>query len=111
MLATFWRRYKERHKIRNDAGLAELLDILSFSIGSLTNPKKLSDTFKSVKQVSFHPDTISNYLEYLVDSYLISQSKRYDIKGYRNRTTIRSPLQSSIHGKHNASEIGRTVKG
>ena len=78
---TYLTDIKERHKIRNDAELAELLDVLSSSIGSLTNPKKLSDTFKSVKQVSLHPDTINNYLEYLVDSYLISQSKRYDIKG------------------------------
>lgn len=78
---TYLTDIKERHKIRNDAELAELLDILSSSIGSLTNPKKLSDTFKSVKQVSLHPDTINNYLEYLVNSYLIAQSKRYDIKG------------------------------
>ena len=78
---TYLTDIKERHKIRNDAELAELLDILSSSIGSLTNPKKLSDTFKSVKQVSLHPDTINNYLEHLVDSYLIAQSKRYDIKG------------------------------
>ena len=78
---TYLTDIKERHKIRNDNELAELLDILSSSIGSLTNPKKLSDTFKSVKQVSLHPDTINNYLVYLVDSYLISQSKRYDIKG------------------------------
>ena len=78
---TYLTDIKERHVIRNDAELNELLDILSSSIGSLTNPKKLSDTFKSVKQVSLHPDTINNYLEYLVDSYLIAQAKRYDIKG------------------------------
>lgn len=78
---TYLTDIKDRHKIRNDAELNELLDILSSSVGSLTNPKKLSDTFKSVKQVSLHPDTINNYLEYFVDSYLISQSKRYDIKG------------------------------
>ena len=72
---------KERHKIRNNVELAELLDILSSSIGSLTNPKKLADTFKSVKQISIHSDTINKYLEYLTDSYLISHSKRYDIKG------------------------------
>ena len=78
---TYLTDIKDRHKIRNDAELNELLDILSSSVGSLTNSKKLSDTFKSVKQVSLHPDTINNYLEYFVDSYLISQSKRYDIKG------------------------------
>ncbi|MBR2970755.1 MAG: ATP-binding protein [Clostridia bacterium] len=78
---TYLTDIKERHKVRNDAELAELLDILSSSIGSLTNPKKLSNTFKSVKQVSIHPDTLNNYLEHLVDAYLISQSKRYDIRG------------------------------
>lgn len=78
---TYLTDIKEKYKIRNDAELSELLDILSSSIGSLTNPKKLSDTFKSVKRVSFHPDTINHYLEYLCDSYLISQAKRYDIKG------------------------------
>lgn len=80
---TYLTDIKDRHKIRNDAELNELLDILSSAVGSLTNPKKLSDTFKSEKQVSLHPDTINNYLEYFVDSYLISQSKRYDIKGKR----------------------------
>lgn len=78
---TYLTDIKERNDIRNDAELGELVDILSSSIGSFTNPKKLSDTFKSVKQVSLHPDTINSYLEYLSDSYLISQAKRYDIKG------------------------------
>ncbi len=78
---TYLTDIKERHIIRNDAELNELLDILSSSIGSLTNPKKLSDTFKSVKQVSIHADTLNRYLDHLVDAYLIAQSKRYDIKG------------------------------
>lgn len=78
---TYLTDIKERHKIRNDAELSELLDILSSSVGSLTNPRKLSDTFKSVKNVSIHSETLNNYLEYLSDAYLISQSKRYDIKG------------------------------
>lgn len=78
---TYLTDIKERNRIRNDSELGELLDILSSSIGSLTNPKKLSDTFKSVKQVSVHADTINKYLEYLTDSYLISCAKRYDIKG------------------------------
>ena len=78
---TYLTDIKDRHKIQNYAEINELLDMLSSSVGSLTNPKKLSDTFKSVKQVSIHSDTINNYLGYFVDSYLISQSKRYDIKG------------------------------
>lgn len=80
---TYIKDIKERHDIRNDSELEELLDILSSSIGSLTNPKKLSDTFKSVKQTSINPDTLKNYLDYFVDSFLIDQAKRYDIKGKR----------------------------
>lgn len=78
---TYIKDIKERNKIYNNEELEELLDILSSSIGSLTNPKKLSDTFKSIKKVNLHADTIKNYLDYFVDSYLIEQSKRYDIKG------------------------------
>lgn len=78
---TYIKDIKERNNIRNDSELEELLDILSSAIGSLTNPKKLSDTFKSVKQISIHSDTIKNYLDYFVDSFLIDQAKRYNIKG------------------------------
>ena len=78
---TYLKDIRERNGIRGDYELEELLDILSSAIGSLTNPKKLSDTFKSVKQVSLHPDTVKNYIDYLVDSFLIEQAKRYNIKG------------------------------
>ncbi len=78
---TYIKDIKERNKIYNNEELEELLDILSSSIGSLTNPKKLSDTFKSTKNVNIHVDTIKNYLDYFVDSFLIEQAKRYDIKG------------------------------
>lgn len=84
---TYLTDIKERNKIRNDTELSELLDILSSSIGSLTNPKKLSDTFMSVKKVSIHPDTLNSYLEYLSDSFLISKSLRYDIKGKKYIST------------------------
>lgn len=79
-----------RHKVRNRAELEELLDILSSSIGSLTNPKKLADTFKSIKKVTISPKTINNYLAYLCDSFLISAAQRYDIKG---RKYIGTPLK------------------
>lgn len=94
---TYLKDIKERNNIRGDAEIEELLDILSSSVGSLTNPKKLSDTFKSVKQVSIHPDTIKNYLDYFVDSFLIVQAKRYDIKG---KKYINSP------SKYYFSDIG-----
>ncbi len=85
---TYIKDIRERNKIRGDREIEDLLDVLSSSIGSLTNPKKLSDTFKSVNQTSIHPDTIKKYLDYLSDSFLIEQSKRYDIKG---RKYIGSP--------------------
>lgn len=70
-----------RHKVRNKAELEELLNILASGIGSLTNPRKLSNSFKSVKHIKISPQTINNYLDYLCDSFLISSAHRYDIKG------------------------------
>lgn len=70
-----------RNNIRNKAELEELLDILSSAIGTLTNPSKLSATFKSVKNKSISKDTIIKYVDYLKDSFLIDSAIRYDIKG------------------------------
>ena len=70
-----------RHKIRNRAELEDLLNILSSAIGSLTNPTKLSATFKSVKQKTISKVTITRYIEYLRDAFLIDSAMRYDIKG------------------------------
>ena len=70
-----------RNNIRNKAELEELLNILSSAIGSLTNPSKLSATFKSVKNKTISKDTIIKYIDYLKDSFLIDSTIRYDIKG------------------------------
>lgn len=70
-----------RHNIRNRAELEELLNILSSAMGSLTNPSKLSATFKSVKNKTISKDTITKYIGYLKDSFLIDSAIRYDIKG------------------------------
>lgn len=79
-----------RHKIKNKSELEELLNILSSGIGSLTNPRKLADTFRSVKQVSISQATLKNYIEYLSDAFLISAASRYDIRG---KKYINSPLK------------------
>ena len=79
-----------RHNVRNRAEMEELLNILSSAIGSLTNPRKLTAAFKSVKQVSISPNTIRNYLDYLCDAFLISVSHRYDIRG---KKYINTPLK------------------
>jgi predicted AAA+ superfamily ATPase len=70
-----------RHNIRNRAELEELLNILSSSIGSLTNPTKLSATFRSVKKKTISDVTIRKYIDYLCDSFLVDSAVRYDIKG------------------------------
>ena len=78
---TYLKDIKERNNIKNDVELEELLNIISSSVGSLTNPKKLVDTFKSEKNITISPNTVKDYLEYLEDAYLIRKSLRYDVKG------------------------------
>lgn len=70
-----------KHKIRNQRELQDLLNILSSSIGSLTNPEKLMNTFRTVKKSKITANTIAKYIEYCEDSFLIESAKRYDIKG------------------------------
>ena len=79
-----------RHNVRNKAELEDLLNIISSAIGSLTNPEKLSKTFKSVKNKNISSNTIKRYIEYLSDSFLIDTAFRYDIKG---RKYIGSPVK------------------
>lgn len=71
----------DRHKVRNANELDEILDILSSSIGSLTNPLRLSNTFKSIKHKIISDHTIKNYIAYFEDAFMLSKAKRYDIKG------------------------------
>ena len=70
-----------RRNIKNRDEFEELIDILASSIGSLTNPKKLTDTFKSKKQKTISINTIKNYLDYLCDAFVVDKAVRYDIKG------------------------------
>ena len=79
-----------KHNVRNRDELEDILNILSFSIGSLTNPTKLSATFKSVKNKTISVNTIKNYIDYLCDSFLIDTARRYDVKG---RKYIGSPVK------------------
>lgn len=70
-----------RHHVRNKSELGELLNILASSMGSLTNPAKLSRAFKSLKNKTISTETIHRYTEYFEDSFLIDSALRYDIKG------------------------------
>ena len=72
----------ERNNIQNEQDLYTIVEILSSSVGSLTNPLKLANTFKSNnKNTSITDKTIYNYLNYLEDAFLIESAKRYDVKG------------------------------
>ena len=80
----------DRHKVRNREELDELVDILSSAVGSLTNPLKLANTFKTVKKKTISDKTLKKYLDYLTDAFLVSTAVRYDIKG---RKYIGSPAK------------------
>lgn len=70
-----------RNGVKNDAELEELFSMLASNIGALTNPTKLANTFKSEKKVNIKSDTIKSYIDYFIDSFLVSKAIRYDIKG------------------------------
>lgn len=72
---------KERYGIRNDDDLEELIDVMASSIGSLTNPQKIANTFRSEKRSTITRDTIKTYLDYMQDAFLMERAVRYDIKG------------------------------
>ncbi len=72
---------KERYGIRNDDDLEELIDVIASSIGSLTNPQKIANTFRSAKQSTITRDTVKTYLDYMQDAFLMERAVRYDIKG------------------------------
>lgn len=78
---TYIRDIIERNNVTNVEELNELLNIISSQIGSLTNPFNLQNTFKSKKNVTLSDKTISNYLDYFIDAFLITKAQRYDIKG------------------------------
>jgi hypothetical protein len=71
----------KRNRVKNQGELEDLLNILSSAIGSLTNPEKLKNTFKTVKKSRITSQTIKKYLDYFEDSFLIESAQRYDIKG------------------------------
>lgn len=79
---TYIKDVLERNKIKNDVEVLNiLLDILASGIGSLTNPSKLSNTFKSDRQMRVSSETIEKYIGYFEDSFLLKKAIRYDVKG------------------------------
>ena len=96
--STYIKDVVERHKILKDVSIIDdLLDIISSSIGSLSNPTKLASTFMSEKNIKISQFTVSNYLDYFIDAFLIEKARRFDVKG---RKYISSPY------KYYFSDIG-----
>lgn len=83
----FLRDIIERNRVQNDAQLESLLNVISSAVGSLTNPRKLEDTFASSGTGKLSASTIKQYLDYLCDAFMIEQAERYDIKGKRYIST------------------------
>lgn len=79
----------ERHRIKNKEALSSLADALCSSIGSLTNPNRISNILKSVQQVKIDPTTIANYIGYLEEAFLFEGAKRYNIKGNKYFDSIK----------------------
>lgn len=80
-LSVYLKDICERHRLRNKTEFEELIEIIASTIGSPCNPTKLSNTFRSLRSKTISPNTISRYLSYLTDAFIVENSKRYDVKG------------------------------
>lgn len=87
---TYLRDIVESNHVRNDAQLSELVNAVSSSVGSFTNPQRLASTFRSVERADLSDPTIKKYLDYFQDAFLISSAKRYGVKG---KQYIGTPLK------------------
>ena len=87
---TYIKDIVERNKVRNIGELEELIDVMASSIGSLANPNRISNTFETVKKIKINQETVKSYLIYLENAFLLSETKRYDVKG---RRYINTPLK------------------
>lgn len=83
----YFRDILERYDIRRKDILDSLVNVLASSVGSLTNPQKIYDTFKSNGEKELSLNTISSYLSYLEDAFIVSRAERYDIKGRKYIST------------------------
>lgn len=80
---TYLRDIVDRYNLQNSEVIDELLNILASGVGALTNPTKLANTFESVKHMKVSRSTITTYIDYICDSFLLQKAMRYDVKGKR----------------------------
>ena len=96
-LNTYFTDIKERYSIRNDSDLEELINVIASSIGSLTNPLKIQNTFKSVKKSEISVNTIKSYLGYLQDREDIVYEHRYGDRLTEQRQIITADQERKYH--------------
>ena len=84
---TYMKDIINRNHVLNKDCLNDLVNIVASSIGSLTNPNKLMNTFSSLKHIDIGANTIKEYLDYLCDSFIVSRADRYDVKGKKYIST------------------------
>ena len=79
----------ERHKVKNREALSALADALCSSVGSLTNPNRISNVMRNVQNTKIDSETVSNYIGYLEEAFLFEGAKRYNIKGNKYFESIK----------------------
>lgn len=99
-----------RYHLQSDTAIGELLDVISSGISTLTNPRKLSATFATVKQTTISDITVDKYIDHMEDAFMINRVKRYDVKG---RKYIGTPYKIYFEdiGLRNARLNFRQIEG
>ena len=91
----------ERHNVKNREALSALADALCSSVGSLTNPNRVSNILQSVQKVKIDPDTVAKYIGYLEEAFLFEGAKRFNIKGNKYYESIKKYYTADV-GLRNA---------
>ena len=87
--------------MKNREALSALADALCSSVGSLTNPNRVSNILQSVQKVKIDPDTVANYISYLEEAFLFEGAKRFNIKGNKYYESIKKYYAADV-GLRNA---------
>ena len=79
----------EHNHVKNREALSDLADALCSSVGSLTNPNRISNVMQSIKKAKINPETVGNYITYLEDAFLFEGAKRFNVKGNKYFESIK----------------------